>query len=64
MSSMCEGFSERKLNVLTPNGGDACGCRYLLEGGAVVITFVALGLRVKTLDLVVSTSAACTSLPS
>jgi hypothetical protein len=42
------------------NGGDACGCRNPLEG-AVVVTFFVLGLRVKTLDLVVSTAAAYAS---
>jgi hypothetical protein len=36
---------------------DACGCRNPLEG-AVVVTFVVLGLQVKTLDLAVSTTAA------
>jgi hypothetical protein len=37
--------------------GDACGCRDPLEG-VVAATLSALGLRVKTLDLVVSMTAA------
>jgi hypothetical protein len=39
------------------NDGDACGCRDPLEG-VVAATLSALGLRVKTQDLVVSMMAA------
>jgi hypothetical protein len=38
------------------NDGDACGCHDPLEG-VVAATLSALGLRVKTLDLVVSMTA-------
>jgi hypothetical protein len=39
------------------NDGDSCGCRDPLEG-VIAATLSALGLRVKTLDLVVSMMAA------
>jgi hypothetical protein len=51
------GFFRTKAQHFYANGGDTCGCRNPLEG-AVVVTFVVLGLRVKTLDLAVSTTAA------
>jgi hypothetical protein len=38
------------------NGGDACGCRFPLEG-VIVVILPALWLRVKTLDLAVSMAA-------
>jgi hypothetical protein len=57
------GFFRAKALRFDANDDDAYGCHNPLEG-AVVATFAALGLRVKTLDLVVSTTAACASLPS
>jgi hypothetical protein len=45
------------------NNGDSCGCHNPL-GGVVVVVFSALGLRVKTLDLMVSTTAVYPSLAS
>jgi hypothetical protein len=50
-------------SALEANNSDACGCHNPLEDTGVV-TLVALGLRVKTLDLVVSTTMARASLPS
>jgi hypothetical protein len=38
------------------NGGDACGCRNP-DGGAIVVTFSPLKLRVKTIDHAVSMMA-------
>jgi hypothetical protein len=35
--------------IFVGHGGDGCGCHYL-PGGAVVVTFSALGLQVKTCD--------------
>jgi hypothetical protein len=57
------GFFRAKALRFDANDDDACGYRNPLEG-AVVATFAALGLQVKTLDLVVSTTVACASLPS
>jgi hypothetical protein len=56
-------FFQAKAQRFGANGGDSCGCRNPFEG-VVVVTFAMLGLRVKTLDLAVSTSAACALLPS
>jgi hypothetical protein len=50
-------FFRVKAQRFNANGGDACGCRNPLEG-VVVATFIVLGLRVKTLDHLVSTTAA------
>jgi hypothetical protein len=52
-----QGFFRAKAPRFSANGGDACGCRIPLEGVVVVILSV-LWLRVKTLDLAVSTAAA------
>jgi hypothetical protein len=57
VSGAVRGFFRAKAQRLSANGGDACGCRYPL-GGVVVVILSALWLRVKTLDLVVSTAAA------
>ena len=46
---LCVGFSERKLCALGPMATMSTGYRDPI-GGAVVATFIALGLRVKTLD--------------
>jgi hypothetical protein len=51
------GFFRAKAQRFGANGGDACGCCIPLEG-IVVAIFPALWLRVKTLDLAVSTAAA------
>jgi hypothetical protein len=59
----CARFFRAKAQGFRANDGDAYGCHDPFEG-AVVVTFAMLGLRVKTLDLAVSTSAACASLPS
>jgi hypothetical protein len=42
-------FFQEKALRFGANGGDACGCRNPI-GGAVVVTFSLLKLRVKTLD--------------
>jgi hypothetical protein len=54
---MAAPFFRAKAQRTCANGGDACGCRDPLEG-AVVVILTALRLRVKTLDLTVSTAAA------
>lgn len=51
------GCFQAKVQRLGANGGDACGCRNPL-GGVVVGIRPSLRLRVKTLDLTVSTAAA------
>jgi hypothetical protein len=51
------GCFRAKVQRLGANDGDACGCRNPL-GGVVVGIRPALRLRVKTLDLTVSTTAA------
>jgi hypothetical protein len=56
-SGVVEGFFRAKAQRFCANDGDACGCRFPL-GGVVVVILPALRLRVKTLDLVVSTAAA------
>jgi hypothetical protein len=56
-------FFQAKALHFDTNDDDVCGCRNPLEG-TVVATFAPLGLRVKTLDLVGSTTMACASLPS
>jgi hypothetical protein len=47
---------QAKAQCLSVNDGDACGCRYPL-GDVVGVILSALRLRVKTLDLMVSTAA-------
>jgi hypothetical protein len=51
------GFFRAKAQRFSADGGDACGCRIPL-GGVVVVILPALRLRVKTLDLMVSMTAA------
>jgi hypothetical protein len=52
-----ETFFSGESSALSANGGDACGCR-IPFGGAVVVILPVLWLRVKILDLAVSTAAA------
>jgi hypothetical protein len=52
-----EGFFWAKAQRFCANDGDACRCRFPL-GGVIVVILPALRLRVKTLDLVVSTAVA------
>jgi hypothetical protein len=56
-SGAVRGYFRAKAQRLGASGGDACGCRNPL-GGVGVVILPALRLRVKTLDLVVSTAAA------
>jgi hypothetical protein len=58
ISGVVRRFSRAKAQRLGANGGNACGYRNPL-GGTVVGTFSMSGLWVKTLDLLVSTTAAC-----
>jgi hypothetical protein len=51
------GFFRAKAQRFSANGGDACGCLFPLRG-VVLVIIPTLRLRVKTLDLVVSTAAA------
>jgi hypothetical protein len=48
-------FFWAKAQRISANGGDACGCRNPF-GGVVMVILPALRLRVKTLDLAVSTA--------
>jgi hypothetical protein len=59
----CARFFWAKAQRFGANDGDACGCRNPFES-VVVVTFAMLGLRVKTVDIAISTPAACASLPS
>jgi hypothetical protein len=56
-SGAVQGFFRAKAPRFSANDDDACGCRIPLEG-VVVVILSALRLRVKTLDLTVSTAAA------
>jgi hypothetical protein len=56
-SGAVPGFFQAKAQRLGASGGDACGCCHPL-GGVIVVIFPVLRLQVKTLDLVVSTTAA------
>jgi hypothetical protein len=57
LSGAVQGFFWVKALRISANGGDAYGCRNPL-GGVVVVILPVPGLRVKTLDLTVSTAAA------
>jgi hypothetical protein len=57
------GFFQAKALHFDAKDDDAFGCHNPLEG-AIVATFVPLGLRLKTLDLVVSTTVPCALLSS
>jgi hypothetical protein len=55
-SGAVRGFLQAKAQRFSANVGDACGCRFPLEG-VVEAILPMQRLRVKTLDLVVSTAA-------
>jgi hypothetical protein len=57
------GFLWAKARRFDTNEGDACGCCKHLEG-AIVVTFIVLGLRMKTLDLAASIAMARAQLPT